>query len=118
MKFWIIEAAGYGWPLLRNNSLLRFVTIWLQQAMFTIRLTDEFDKWLQNLRDIHTKTANTRRLRQTELGNLGDHKNLGDGLWELRLHLGPGYRIYCMIQNGCLIIVNAGGAKSTQAKDN
>lgn len=85
--------------------------------MFAIRVTDEFDKWLQNLRDIRAKTAITRRLRQVELGNLGDHKNLGEGLWELRLHLGPGFRIYYTIQNGCLIIVIAGGAKGMQAKD-
>lgn len=85
--------------------------------MFVIRVTDVFDVWLQKMRDIRAKTAIVRRLRQAGQGNFGDHKNLGGELWEMRLHLGPGYRIYYSIHGDSLIIIVAGGIKDSQSKD-
>lgn len=85
--------------------------------MFALRVTIEFDEWLQSLRDTRARTAILRRLRQAEQGNFGDHKNLGGGLWEMRIHLGPGYRVYYAFEGQYLIIVIAGGDKSGQARD-
>lgn len=55
---------------------------------------DLIDEWLRGLRDLKAKTAIIRRLNRVESGNFGDHEPCRDGVWELRVDIGPGYRVY------------------------
>ena len=85
--------------------------------MFTIKRTDEFDNWLKGIRDGMTQRRLVKRLRKVTLGNLGDVKPVGDGVFEMREHFGPGWRMY-YIQRGSVLIVMLGGSdKSTQTAD-
>lgn len=84
---------------------------------YEVKHTPEFDLWLNRLRDRRAVQAVRRRLFRLELGHFGDHKNLGGGLLELRLFLGPGYRLYCTVKNGRLILLLVGGDKDSQDRD-
>jgi putative addiction module killer protein len=79
--------------------------------------TRVFGDWLSGLRDRHAKTIIAARIERVAVGNLGDVKNLGGGLSELRISFGPGYRIYFTVENGQVIILLAGGNKSSQQRD-
>jgi len=85
--------------------------------MFLIQKTDIFDKWLTRLRDLRGKAKILNRIKRAELGNLGDNKALGDGLFEMRVKYGPGCRIYFMKIENRIIILILGGDKSSQEKD-
>jgi putative addiction module killer protein len=82
-----------------------------------VRLLGEFATWLSALRDQRAKAKILIRLRRLSLGNPGDIKPIGEGVSELRVHEGPGYRIYLLLQGEDLAIVLLGGTKSTQAAD-
>ena len=75
-----------------------------------------FRNWLSQL-DIAAKARVQARVLRFELGNLGDHKSVGDGIWEARLDFGPGYRIYFGKVGRTVILLLVGGDKRTQAKD-
>jgi putative addiction module killer protein len=78
---------------------------------------EPFTEWLTSLRD---KTAAARirmRLRQIEAGNFGDCEAVGEGVIELRVHVGPGYRAYCGRHGKAIVLLLCGGDKSTQARD-
>lgn len=85
--------------------------------MYTIHETNIFSDWLTALRDARGKAAILRRLVRVQMGNLGDVKPLGDGLFEMRVDSGPGYRVYCVRRGDVLIVLLCGGDKSTQEKD-
>jgi putative addiction module killer protein len=85
--------------------------------MFIIHKTEYFDHWLLRLNDIRAKAKILARLKRAELGNLGDHKNVGDGVFEMRIDYGPGYRVYFARSKGIVIILLFGGDKSSQSKD-
>lgn len=85
--------------------------------MNIIKKTENFEKWFIKLRDIQGKARILARLKRIELGNIGDHKSIGSGLFELRIDCGPGYRIYYVRMKESVIILLAGGDKSTQEKD-
>jgi putative addiction module killer protein len=85
--------------------------------MYTILQTESFVKWLAGLRDVRAKVRIVARLRQAEFGNIGDVKSLGSGISELRVDTGPGYRLYFTRRREVLIILLAGGDKSTQKTD-
>jgi putative addiction module killer protein len=72
--------------------------------------------WLDEL-DVSTRARVQARVLRFESGNLGDHKALGDGLWEARLFFGPGYRIYFSRHEGALVLLLAGGDKGSQSRD-
>lgn len=76
-----------------------------------------YGEWFRSLKDNSTKARIRMRLRRLEMGNLGDYVPVGDGLIELRIHLGPGYRIYCGRHGMEVILLLSGGDKSTQAED-
>lgn len=76
-----------------------------------------FKDWLTGLKDKRAQLKVDKRLSQLELGNMGDFKSLGGGLLELRIHFGPGYRVYCFKEGQKLIILLSGGDKATQQKD-
>jgi putative addiction module killer protein len=85
--------------------------------MYTVLQTESFVKWLAGMRDVKAQVRIVARLRQAELGNLGDVKSLGSGISELRVDTGPGYRLYFTRRREVLIVLLAGGDKSTQKTD-
>jgi putative addiction module killer protein len=76
-----------------------------------------FVEWLTALRDGRAKARITSRMRQIESGNFGDSKPVGEGVTELRVDVGPGYRVYCGRRGMQWVILLCGGDKSSQAKD-
>lgn len=85
--------------------------------MVEIRKTEAFAKWLDGLHDIRARARILARLERLALGNPGDLKSVGEGVSELRIDYGPGYRVYYKKQRYNIIILLAGGDKSTQAGD-
>jgi putative addiction module killer protein len=85
--------------------------------MYSIKLTDEFSAWLDGLKDRMVRQRLNARLRKALLGNLGDVKPVGEGLFEMREHFGPGWRMYYVQRGAVLIVMLGGGDKSTQAAD-
>jgi putative addiction module killer protein len=85
--------------------------------MFTIRQTEEFQDWLDGLKDVKAQLRIVARLRLAEAGNLGDWKPVGGEVSEMRVAFGPGYRLYFTKRQNILIVMLAGGDKSTQARD-
>lgn len=84
--------------------------------MNDIRRTTVFDVWLEGLKDDQARARIQMRIDRMEDGNWGDHKRF-DGLIELRIHYGPGYRLYCVERGNICIILLAGGTKSSQPRD-
>lgn len=84
---------------------------------YELESTDIFDKWLNRLKDSSTKTRILARLSRIENGNFGDTKPISQDLFELRFFFGSGLRIYYTIQDGRVVVLLAGGDKSTQSKD-
>jgi len=85
--------------------------------MLEIRKTDTYAKWLDGLRDIHARARVQARVERLAAGNPGDVKPVGEGVSELRIDHGPGYRVYYTMRGRTLIILLAGGDKRTQAAD-
>lgn len=82
-----------------------------------IRRTDSFIDWFRRLKDVGARARIAKRLARLEDGNFGDHAGVGEGVMELRLHFGPGYRVYYVERGAALVILLAGGDKSSQADD-
>lgn len=78
---------------------------------------EPFVNWLESLKNQITRARIREKVRRIKLGNLGDHKAVGDGLFELRLHFGSGYRIYYGHVGAKIILLIGGGSKATQKKD-
>ncbi len=76
-----------------------------------------FDEWIVALRDRMERGKINERLRRIFLGNLGDYKSVGDGVFELRIHYGAGYRVYFGQIDSVIILLLCGGDKSTQNRD-
>ena len=85
--------------------------------MIEIRKADLFAQWLDELRDLQARARVQARIERLAAGNPGDIEPVGEGVSELRINHGPGYRVYFKKQGQELIILLAGGDKSTQAKD-
>ena len=85
--------------------------------MFTVLQTEEFQTWLDALKDTRAQVRIVARIRAAEAGNLGDWKTVGGEVSEMRVDTGPGYRLYFTRRGSVLIIVLAGGNKSTQSRD-
>lgn len=79
--------------------------------------TDVFDEWLRTLRDLKGRARIDMRIKRLANGNPGDVRPVGQGVSELRIDAGPGYRVYYATRGSELIILLAGGDKSTQARD-
>jgi putative addiction module killer protein len=85
--------------------------------MLEIRETSAYALWFAALRDRAARVRIDIRIRRLSLGNFGDIRPVGDGVSELRIHHGPGYRIYLKKQGDALVILLAGGDKSSQDQD-
>ena len=84
---------------------------------YLIQTTEEFSNWLAKLRDRRAKAKIIIRLQRVEQGNFGDYKSVGGGVSELRITEGAGYRLYYTMQGDVIVIMLAGGDKSTQQQD-
>jgi len=93
----------------------RFVAY--KQQMPMIRQTETFSAWLKDLRDARAKVKILARIQRLEDGNAGDVAPIGDGLSEMRIHFGPGYRVYYVNRGGELILLLCGGDKGSQQRD-
>jgi putative addiction module killer protein len=85
--------------------------------MFTLVRSSDFDAWLSDLADQRAKARVLARLRSATLGNLGDCEPVGDGVSEMRIHYGPGYRVYFMRDGATVYLLLTGGDKSSQKRD-
>ena len=85
--------------------------------MLILKTTPEFDRWLAGIRDRMVLQRLNARLRKATLGNLGDVKPVGGGVYEMREHFGPGWRMYFVRRGRALIVMLGGGDKATQAAD-
>lgn len=85
--------------------------------MVDIRKTDVFVQWLDRLADIQARARVQARIERLVAGNPGDVEPVGEGVSELRINYGPGYRVYFKMRGRDLVILLAGGDKNTQAKD-
>lgn len=85
--------------------------------MIEVREAETFSDWLAALRDVRAKAEIARRVRRLALGNPGDVKPVGQGVSELRIHHGPGYRVYFVQKGDILIVLLCGGEKDSQARD-
>ena len=85
--------------------------------MIEIRKTEKYAQWLDGLRDINARARIQIRVERLASGNAGDVKSVGEGVSELRINYGPGYRVYFTKRGRELVILLAGGDKSTQASD-
>jgi putative addiction module killer protein len=82
-----------------------------------IRKTDTFNKWFEDLKDQKAKAIINVRIRRASLGNLGDVEPVGEGVSELKIHYGPGYRVYIKEDGEFIVILLCGGIKNSQKRD-
>lgn len=85
--------------------------------MIEIRQTELFADWLRSLKDKQGQKRIAQRLVRLEAGLFGDAKSVGDGVSELRIDVGPGYRVYFTRRGNTLVILICGGDKSSQSRD-
>ena len=85
--------------------------------MIEVRRTEEYDIWFRRLRDVRAKARINTRIRRLRSGNPGDVRPVGRGVSEMRIDYGPGYRVYLVRRGQTLIVLLAGGDKSTQRRD-
>jgi putative addiction module killer protein len=85
--------------------------------MVQVRQTRHFKGWFDALRDIRAKIQIARRIERAAAGNLGDVAPVGSGVSEMRIHFGPGYRVYFVARGNELIILLCGGDKGSQRRD-
>jgi putative addiction module killer protein len=85
--------------------------------MIEVRQTETFAQWLHDLADVRAKARIAARIDRLALGNPGDVAPIGEGISELRIHHGPGYRVYYLQRGRVLVVLLCGGDKSSQVAD-
>lgn len=85
--------------------------------MIEVRQTEEFSAWLRGLRDANAAARVVARIRRMEQGNPGDARSVGEGVMEMRIPYGPGYRVYYLHRGALMVILLCGGDKRTQRRD-
>ncbi len=78
---------------------------------------DPFQEWVKKLRDPIAKGSVLKRVNRIECGNFGDHKPCREGVWELKINLGPGYRVYYAMAGSLVVLLLCGGDKGSQNAD-
>jgi putative addiction module killer protein len=81
------------------------------------RQTSDYARWFENLRDRQARARILARVRRLSLGNPGDVAPVGEGVWEMRIDYGPGYRVYFKRHGKTVVVLLAGGDKRTQQRD-
>jgi putative addiction module killer protein len=79
--------------------------------------TDPYQRWLDELKDLRGRVTIQRRIDRIANGNFGDHRFCRDGVWELRIQFGPGYRVYYGREGETVVVLLGGGSKRTQSTD-
>ena len=87
------------------------------RTMVEIRQTDVYARWFRRLRDRDARVRIDSRIRRLSLGNPGDLRPVGEGVSEIRIDYGPGYRVYFVRQGKALVVLLAGGDKDSQKRD-
>lgn len=100
---------AFRWKLRIHSDTITFV--------YAVQQTQEFQDWLDDLKDVRAQVRIAARIRLAEAGNLGDWKSVGGEVSEMRVDVGPGYRLYFTRRGNIVIIMLAGGDKSTQTRD-
>ena len=85
--------------------------------MYSFQRSDEFDAWLTALKDKLGRARIVHRIRSAEFGNFGDCEPVGEGVSEMRIHFGPGYRVYFTRRGEVVYLLLLGGDKSSQKRD-
>lgn len=85
--------------------------------MFSLKALPQFSAWLDGLSDITVRSVVVGRIKRLELGLMGDVEPVGEGVSELRIHLGAGWRVYFTQRGAQVIVLLAGGSKRTQKRD-
>jgi putative addiction module killer protein len=85
--------------------------------MFEVLKTSEYQKWVTSLTDLRAQALITARVDRLQVGNPGNVKAVGDGISELKINFGPGYRVYFTRTGKTVVLLLCGGDKSSQAKD-
>lgn len=93
------------------------VSFGIHYTAIEVRQTLVYADWYSHLRDRIARARIDARIRRLSLGNVGDAKPVGEGVSELRIDHGPGYRVYFVRRGGALIVLLAGGDKTSQARD-
>ena len=87
------------------------------RMVYLIQQTESFEEWHESIKDLRAKVAIARRIERAENGNLWDVKSVGDGVSEMRIDIGAGYRVYYTMREKVMVILLAGGTKSSQQSD-
>lgn len=101
----------------RKKKACPVVSDGIQSVPNEVRQTETYAKWFNGLRDRNARARIDARIRRLSLGNPGDVEPVGEGVSELRIDYGPGYRVYYVQRGKALVILLAGGDKGTQAQD-
>ena len=105
----------------RGKSALELVAsgpvVAYKQQMPVVRMTETFATWLHELRDGKARNRISARIQRLEDGNSGDVAPVGEGVSEMRIHYGPGYRVYFVSRGSEFVILLCGGDKASQARD-
>jgi putative addiction module killer protein len=105
----------------RGKSALKLIVngrvVAYKQHMVTVTRTEEYASWFRKLRDARARSRIMTRIDRLLEGNAGDVSPIGDGLSELRIHHGPGYRVYFANRGATLILLLIGGDKDSQQRD-
>lgn len=84
---------------------------------YELRSTEHFEKWFEKLKDTSAKRRMLARFDMVSNGHFGDHKQLDERIFELRMFYGPGYRVYYTVKDGHIVLLLGGGDKSSQERD-
>lgn len=85
--------------------------------MIEVRRTNVYDKWIKELRDLDARSRVNVRVRRLSLGNPGDVRPVGEGVSEMRINYGPGYRVYYVQRGDMFVLLLCGGDKASQSSD-
>ena len=104
-------------PAVPSPTVASLYPVAYNVLMVEIRQTEAYARWFRRLRDRQARVRIDNRIRRMSLGNLGDVRPVGEGVSEVRIDYGPGYRVYFMQRGETLIVLLAGGDKDSQVRD-